>query len=100
MRNMNVFGALALLLADEIVRSASAQAPEVGPASSALALLHHEPGLSIRKLAAGVALSHAGAVRLVDRLQIASPDGGRRNDEHGGASSSQRYARARPDCAQ
>jgi DNA-binding MarR family transcriptional regulator len=68
MRNMNVFGALALLLADEIVRSASAQAPEVGPASSALALLHHEPGLSIRKLAAGVALSHAGAVRLVDRL--------------------------------
>lgn len=67
-RDRNIFGALALLLADDIVRSASAQAPDGGPASSALALLHHEPGLSIRKLAAGVALSHAGAVRLVDRL--------------------------------
>lgn len=68
MRDQNVFGALALLVADEIVRSASAQAPEIGPASAALALLHHEPGLSIRKLAARVARSHAGAVRLVDRL--------------------------------
>ena len=68
MRDRNIFGALALLVADEIVRAASARAPEAGPASSALALLHHEPGLSIRKLAAGVALSHAGAVRLVDRL--------------------------------
>jgi len=68
MRDINVFGALALLVADEILRAASAQAPEVGPAASALALLCHEPGLSIRTLAAGVALSHAGAVRLVDRL--------------------------------
>jgi DNA-binding MarR family transcriptional regulator len=68
MRQKNVFGALALLVADEIVRSASAQAPEGGPASAALALLHHEPGLSIRKLAERVALSHAGAVRLVDRM--------------------------------
>lgn len=68
MRQKNVFGALALLVADEIVRAASAQAPEVGPASAALALLHHEPGLSIRKLAERVALSHAGAVRLVDRM--------------------------------
>lgn len=67
-RDRNVFGALALLVADEIVRSASAKAPATGPASSALALLHHEPGLSIRNLATGVALSHAGAVRLVDRL--------------------------------
>lgn len=68
MRHKNAFGALALLVADEIVRSARAQAPEVGPASAALALLYHEPGLSIRKLAERVALSHAGAVRLVDRM--------------------------------
>lgn len=36
--------------------------------AAALALLDHEPGLSIRTLAAGVGLSHAGTVRLVDRL--------------------------------
>ena len=33
-----------------------------------MALLAHEPGLSIRTLAIGVGLSHAGTVRLVDRL--------------------------------
>lgn len=31
-------------------------------------MLAHEPGLSIRTLAIGVGLSHAGTVRLVDRL--------------------------------
>jgi len=31
-------------------------------------LLAHKPGLSIRVLAVGVGLSHAGTVRLVDRL--------------------------------
>jgi len=36
--------------------------------SQALALLAHEPGLSIRTLAISVGLSHAGTVRLVDRL--------------------------------
>ena len=67
-RDRSVFGALAVLVPDEIVRSARVPAPGAGPAFSALTLLCHEPGLSIRKLAAGVALSHAGAVRLVDRL--------------------------------
>jgi predicted transcriptional regulator len=38
------------------------------PTASALALLAHEPGLSIRTLAISVGLSHAGTVRLVDRL--------------------------------
>lgn len=67
-RDRNVFGALALMVSDDIVRAASAFAPEAGPAAAALALLDHEPGLSIRTLAAGVGLSHAGTVRLVDRL--------------------------------
>lgn len=67
-RDRNVFGAFALMVADEIVRATSAAAPEEGPAAAALALLAHVPGLSIRTLAAGVGLSHAGTVRLVDRL--------------------------------
>ncbi len=67
-RNRNVFGAFALMISDDIVRASSSRAPEAGPAASALALLAHKPGMSIRMLAVGVGLSHAGTVRLVDRL--------------------------------
>jgi DNA-binding MarR family transcriptional regulator len=67
-RCRNIFGAFALMISDDIVRATSSRAPEAGPTASALALLAHEPGLSIRTLAAGVGLSHAGTVRLVDRL--------------------------------
>jgi DNA-binding MarR family transcriptional regulator len=56
------------MISDDIVRASSSRAPEAGPAASALALLAHKPGLSIRMLAVGVGLTHAGAVRLVDRL--------------------------------
>lgn len=56
------------MISDDIVRASSSRAPEAGPAASALALLAHKPGLSIRMLAVGVGLSHAGTVRLVDRL--------------------------------
>ena len=67
-RNRNILGAFALMISDDIVRATSSRAPEAGPTASALALLAHEPGLSIRTLAIGVGLSHAGTVRLVDRL--------------------------------
>ena len=67
-RDRNIFGAFALMISDDIVRASSSRAPEAGPAGSALALLAHQPGLSIRMLAVGVGLSHAGTVRLVDRL--------------------------------
>ena len=67
-RDRNIFGAFALMIGDDIVRATSSRAPEAGPAASALALLAHKPGLSIRMLAVGVGLSHAGTVRLVDRL--------------------------------
>ena len=67
-RTENIFGALALALSDEIVRASSMAAPEVGPAAAAIVLLGHEPGMSIAELAVGVALTHPGAVRLVDRL--------------------------------
>src|SRR3546814_669637 len=67
-RYRTIFGAFALMISDDIVRATSSRAPEAGPAASALALLAYEPGLSIRTLAIGVGLSHAGTVRLVDRL--------------------------------
>lgn len=67
-RDRNVFGAFALMIGDEILRAASEHSPEAGPTASVLALLAHEPGLTIRTLAAGVGLSHAGTVRLVDRM--------------------------------
>jgi DNA-binding MarR family transcriptional regulator len=67
-RARNIFGAFALMMSDDIIRATSSLAPEAGPAASALALLAHKPGLSIRMLAVGVGLSHAGTVRLVDRL--------------------------------
>lgn len=65
-----MFGAISLALADEILHSTALQAPETGPAGSALALIRHVPGLSIRTLAESVALTHAGAVRLTDRLEL------------------------------
>lgn len=65
----NLIGAVALALADEINRASSSTAPEEGPAAAALALIGHEPGLSIRTLSNGVGLTHAGTVRLVDRLE-------------------------------
>jgi DNA-binding MarR family transcriptional regulator len=68
-KERNLIGAIAVALADEINRVASSTAPEEGPAASALALINHAPGISIRSLARGVGLTHAGTVRLVDRLE-------------------------------
>ena len=64
-----MFGAVSLALADEILHDTTEHAPEAGPAGSALALIGHVPGLSIATLAGAVALTHAGAVRLADRLE-------------------------------
>ncbi len=67
-RDRNVFGAFALMISENIVRASSSRAPEEGSAASALALIAHKPGLSVRMLAVGVGLSHAATVRLADRL--------------------------------
>lgn len=82
-RTENIVGALVLALTDDIVRASSAAAPEVGPAASAIALLGHEPGLSIAELSIGVGLTHPGTVRLVDRL-VADGMIERRADENDG----------------
>lgn len=71
MRNMkieNMVGALALALSDAVLLSTQNQAPEAGPAAAAIALLGHEPGMTIERLRRALRLSHPGAVRLVDRL--------------------------------
>lgn len=63
----NVVGALALALADDLVRAAQRHAPSSAPAA-AISLLGHAPGLTIRQVSRVLGLSHPGAVRLVDRL--------------------------------
>lgn len=71
MKNMkleNTVGALSLAIADIIHQSTQQEAPETGPAAAALALLGHEPGMSIERLRRSLGMSHPGTVRLVDRL--------------------------------
>ena len=65
---VNIFGALALAVADDLLAEAQSEAPETGPAAAAISLLRHEPGMSIDQLRRGLPLSHPGTVRLVDRL--------------------------------
>lgn len=64
----NVVGALALALSDSLHFGTQEQAPEPGPAAAAIALISHEPGLTIEQLRRALRLSHPGTVRLVDRL--------------------------------
>lgn len=64
----NIVGALALALSDDLLRQVQDQAPEPGPAAAAIALLRHEPGMTIERLRRALGLSHSGAVRLIDRL--------------------------------
>lgn len=68
-RTENIVGALALALADDLLRAAQDRSPEAGPAAAAIALLGHEPGMPIERLRRALGLSHPGAVRLVDRLE-------------------------------
>lgn len=65
---VNIFGALALAVSDDLLAETQKEAPEPGFAAAAVSLLRHEPGMSIDQLRRGLPLSHPGAVRLVDRL--------------------------------
>jgi DNA-binding MarR family transcriptional regulator len=67
-KTANIVGALALAVADAVLREAEGKAPEPGPAAAAISLLAHEPGMSVDRLRRALGLSHPGAVRLVDRL--------------------------------
>lgn len=70
-RLSNLFGALALGVADRIRWAALDETSLGGEASAALVVIGHASGLSIHQLARVLRLSHAGTVRLVDRLVTA-----------------------------
>ncbi|WP_112809175.1 MarR family winged helix-turn-helix transcriptional regulator [Ensifer sp.] len=64
----NVVGALVLGLADAVLQQTENHAPEKGQAAAAIALLRHEPGMTIEQMRRALGMSHPGAVRLIDRL--------------------------------
>ncbi len=67
-RLVNLLGALALGVSDQI-RSAIAEGmPLGGETAAALTVIGHAPALSIDQLSRVLRLSHAGTVRLVERL--------------------------------
>jgi DNA-binding MarR family transcriptional regulator len=63
----NLFGALSLAIADDLLREAQHHVPLSAPAS-AITLIGHAPGMTIDQLSRVLGLSHPGTVRLVDRL--------------------------------
>lgn len=80
----NLIGALALTVMDRLGTDTAAVAPHGGQLAEALVLIQMRPGMSIKRLAERLRLTHAGAVRLVDRLEaeglaIRSPGADRRS---------------------
>lgn len=70
-RLVNLFGAMALGVAD-LVRHASLDEQDPGgEATAGLVVIGHDPGMSIDQLRRVLRLSHPGAVRVVDRLSAA-----------------------------
>jgi MarR family transcriptional regulator, negative regulator of the multidrug operon emrRAB len=67
-RTANLLGALALAVVDRVAETTGASAGHGATVPAALATLHNSEGISIGELARVLGLSHAGTVRLVDRL--------------------------------
>ncbi len=70
-RLINLFGALAVGVADRVRWEALDETSFGGETSAALVVIGHAPGMSIDQLSRVLGLSHPGAVRLVDRLMSA-----------------------------
>jgi DNA-binding MarR family transcriptional regulator len=70
-RLANLLGAFALGVADRIRSAALEQSSLGGETAAAIVVIRHAPGLSIDQLGRVLGLSHAGTVRLVDRLAAA-----------------------------
>lgn len=68
-RTLNLLGALALSLVDNLSLGIEASAGYGGETPAALVTLGTEPGLSISSLRQILMLSHPGTVRLIDRLE-------------------------------
>ena len=67
-RSANLLGALSVVVVDRVNESANASAGHGATAPAALVTLHNSEGMSVGALARVLGLSHAGTVRLVDRL--------------------------------
>jgi MarR family transcriptional repressor of emrRAB len=67
-RAANLLGAVVLGLTDEIHAACTRAAQHGGEAAAALTTIGHEPGLTNQRLSHILGLSHAGTVRLVDKL--------------------------------
>jgi MarR family transcriptional regulator, negative regulator of the multidrug operon emrRAB len=67
-RLVNLLGALALGVSDRIRAAAAESMPLGGETIAALIVIGHAPAMSIDQLSQILRLTHAGTVRLVDRL--------------------------------
>lgn len=67
-RTLNLLGALALALSDDIHTATATRLGHGAAAPAALVLVGNNPGHSIEFLSHALFLSHSGTVRLVDRL--------------------------------
>jgi len=67
-RLVNLLGALAVGVTDKMRAAVNDAMPLGGETVAAVIVIGHEPAMSIDQLSRVLRLSHAGAVRLVDRL--------------------------------
>src|SRR5262249_539370 len=67
-RLVNLVGALALGVTDEMRAAVAEAMPQGGETVSAVIVIGHAPAMSIDQLSRILRLTHGGAVRLVDRL--------------------------------
>jgi len=65
----NVLGAVALAISDRLNATMRNQSKRSGESAAAIIFLGYIPGLSVEVLRQVLHLSHAGTVRLIDRLQ-------------------------------
>jgi MarR family transcriptional repressor of emrRAB len=68
-RTANLLGALGLGISDLLIKVAGVSSGHGGETGAAIVSIGSVDGLSVGQLARMLALSHAGAVRLVDRLE-------------------------------
>ena len=67
-RLINTFGALSQAVSDRVRRAIAEAFNAGGQTAAALIAIGHEPGMSIGQIRQILRLSHAGAVRVVERL--------------------------------
>jgi DNA-binding MarR family transcriptional regulator len=70
-RAANLLGALSLAVHERLRAATEGTDPLAGSEPAALVTLAHYPGQSIEELRRTLAITHSGAVRLVDRLERA-----------------------------